>query len=202
MIEANNSYFPGKTVIRIDDISINSNKENLHKLLEIIRNHYQNVIILLAVSPMVFDMQKYNTDSSEITERVFPKILNAYSDFRVYYDVEKLGIPDWLDEIVNKYECELATHGLIHVDHRFLNKDLQEFSIRISASLLSSKIFVPPFNKYNLDTINVCAENRIQLVKWEDGWKHLAYNKFNDDNKKYYVHTHDFSYEKLFEIFK
>lgn len=198
--QVNETYFPKGTVIRVDDISINLDFKRLDKFLHIVKVKYPSVNILLAVSPMVFDMNLWEPGHEGKRERVFPSILNAKSDHRVYFEVEKIGIPEWLHDIVKKYNCQLATHGLIHVDHRMLSKELQEMSIIASSSLVKSKIFVPPFNKYNQDTFDVCKEFDIKIVRWEDGWIHLGYHPFSNDNNKYYVHLHDYPGEKLFSL--
>ena len=169
------------TIIRIDDISINLNPDRLEAFLAQARAKTEDLKILLAVSPAVFDMPKRDAGNGVIAERVFPSILNAHSDHRVFYKIEKIGIPDWLDGLAEKYNCLLASHGLIHVDHRLLPIDAQEMSIVTSLSLIKSKIFVPPFNKYNKDTERVCEENEIDLIKWEDGWNHLGYQPFSND---------------------
>lgn len=87
-------YFPASTVLRIDDISVNTDLEQLSGLLKTIRKQFVNLEILLAISPMVFNMSnKSGTELSQSSQRVFPKILNAYSDHRVFYKVQELGIP-------------------------------------------------------------------------------------------------------------
>jgi hypothetical protein len=190
------------TIIRIDDISVNLDPSRLEKFLSQIRSIDTDIIILLAVSPAVFDMPTRDQGKEKIAERVFPSILNAHSDHKVFYKIEKIGIPTWLNDIASRYNCLLASHGLIHVDHRLLPIDAQEMSIVTSLSLINSKIFVPPFNKYNKDTIQVCKDNEIDLIKWEDGWNHLGYQPFLNDGKNYYVHLHDYPGEALFSILR
>ena len=181
-----------KTVIRVDDISINLEFPRLREFLNTLKTKIPDVQILLSVTPAVFNMRDRTSDKTGIPERVFPSILNAYSDHRVFYRVEKIGIPDWLNDIKVEFDCVVASHGLIHVDHRLLEKPAQELSILSSLSLLKSNIFVPPFNKYNKITEEICLEHNIELIKWEDGWKHLAYQDFSNDGGKYYLHLHDF----------
>ena len=179
---------------------MNISQNRLDELLERVRMKYPDLEFLLAVSPAVFEMT--TSDDSDISERIFPSILNAYSDHRVFYQVEKIGIPNWIYEIAQKYNARLASHGLIHVDHRLLDYSAQEMSIITSTSLIGSKIFVPPFNKYNNETSEICSENNIELIKWEDGWKHLSYQDFSNDGSRYYMHLHDFPGDKLANLFK
>jgi hypothetical protein len=202
MPESEGTFYPENTVLRIDDISLNIDYDQISDLLRLVREKYPTIRILLAVSPMVFQMEvQENNDFDQIKQRVFPKILNAYSDHRVYYKVDKIGVPGWFSDIVLKYKCDVASHGLIHVDHRLLDFGAQEMSILASASLVKSSIFVPPFNKFNANTETICKNNRIQLVRWEDGWNHLGYNEFMDNGGKYYMHFHDFSRTVLEKIF-
>ena len=202
MPDSKPSFFPEGTVLRIDDISLNIDYRQISDLLSLVSQNYPAVKILLAVSPMVFEIDvKDPVDSDQIAQRVFPKILNAYSDYRVYYNVDKIGVPEWLSNLVLKFQCDVASHGLIHVDHRLLDFGAQEISILTSASLVKSNIFVPPFNKFNTDTETICKNNGLQLVRWEDGWNHLGYNKFSDNGGKYYLHLHDFSRTSLEKIF-
>jgi hypothetical protein len=192
--------FSSKSLIRIDDISLNIDEEKLRKFLSQAQEKYPSVEFLLAVSPAVFDMPLRAKSDPKISERVFPSILNAYSDHREFYKVEKVGVPAWLDQIVDKFRCKVASHGLIHVDHRLLSRSAQELSIVSSLALVKGNIFVPPFNKYNQDTISICEEHKIDLIKWEDGWKHLGYQPFQDDGSNYYVHFHDYPGDEIFKV--
>ena len=189
-----------RTLLRIDDISINLNGDRLESLLTRFKNKYPMSQLLLAVSPAVFDMSKQ--EKIGVSERIFPSILNAHSDHRVFYEIEKIGIPDWIPNLQKKFDATLASHGLIHVDHRLLDYSAQEMSILTSVSLIRSKIFVPPFNKYNLDTRKICEEHHIDLVKWEDNWQHLSFQEFNDDGRNYYMHLHDFPGDKIDSLFQ
>ena len=138
--------------------------------------------IIYGVSPMVH---------KGVGERVFPKEFTAMSDHRIFYSVDTFGIPE-LDK-----RCVVASHGMIHVDHRLLSKDCQEMSILVSCSLLKAKIFVPPFNKWNKHTEEICSENSIYLIKWEDGWRSMEHNDFNSKITKWYLHARDFNLEKV-----
>jgi len=191
-------FFPPQTTLRIDDISINVDNSKLAKLLDVIRKQYPDLLVVLAISPIVFDLKEHK---SEHPERIFPKILNALSDYREFYKAQLVGIPQWLKEIAETYDCKIATHGLVHVDHRLLGRSAQELSIILSASLCNTNVFVPPFNKFNSKTLDICSENSIDIAIWENGWKHLGYNKFKDDLSKYYMHIHDFTEEHLYNIF-
>lgn len=177
-------------VFRCDDVSINTDLNKLQSMRELLRKFYGNAKIIYGISPLVHNMQE---ETGLARERIFPKLLNAYSDFRVFYNVDMAGIPQIHDKTVN-----LAAHGLIHVDHRLLDRASKEMSILVSASLTKSNIFIPPFNKWDKEMEEICEEAGIELIKWETGWTHLKYHKVNPEwRSHYYFHTHDFSLDEF-----
>lgn len=176
-------------IFRFDDVSINSPIDIESEMTEELYDRFKgNVEIIWAVSPMVCQSEKFEG-------RVYPKIWNAMSDFREFYEVDDLGIPD-LSGL-----AKIASHGLIHVDHRLLHYSAQEMSILISCSLLNSNIFVPPFNKWNKDTESICNENGIKLIKWEEGWLSMEHNDFNKKQNKWYLHGRFWHLKKMREWF-
>jgi hypothetical protein len=128
----------------------------------------------------------------ENNERMNEGILNIYSDHKVFYKGTELGMPD-LDKLVNN-GVELASHGFIHVDHRLLSYELQEWNIIQSCAIIGTNKFVPPRHKWNHDTELVCVRNDIRLIKVENHWRHLKYHKVDTSNglEGYYFHTFDF----------
>jgi hypothetical protein len=173
---------------RFDDININEDIQKTIRIADLIKSKIQNVRIIFCISPLVHDMAQA---SGKDKERIFPKILNAFSDYRVFYKVNKCGIPkfpNWIDR---------AGHGLVHVDHRLLNKEAQEMSILTSCSLAGASIFVPPFNKWNKHTEIICDQFNIELVKFEDGWRCCEYNAFNKEQDLWYLHAREFTYESF-----
>jgi hypothetical protein len=153
-----------------------------------IKQRIPSAEVVFAISPLVHDMSSETTPSNE---RIFPKILNAHSDHRKFYQVDTCGIPQIPDWIIR------AGHGLVHVDHRLLTKEAQELSIIASCSLAKASIFVPPFNKWNNDTSDICREQKIQLVKFEDGWLCCEYNEYNPMHHLWYIHAREFTVEKF-----
>lgn len=181
------------TIFRIDDISTNTDYQDLRESLASIREFDSNSEIWLAISPVVFQLQEEGSALEK--QRPFPAILNAHSDFRVFYEGTKLGLPDWLGSLVDDFPGVLTvSHGLVHVDHRLLGRSAVELSVRVSAAVTGSNVFVPPFNKWNQTVETVCADAGIHLVKWEDGWRHLKYQTLDEgqNSGKFYFHTHDF----------
>lgn len=177
---------------RIDDVSVNTDETRLVRMMSILSKIDSDAHFMLAVSPVVFDMSDREGTGRE---RPFPSILNAYSDASVFFSGSKLGLPNWLNRVSASFNfVEVASHGLIHVDHRLLAPEVQSFSIAVSCSLVGSKIFVPPFNKWSPAMREFCTENGFDLVVWESGWKHLKYQPLTIEREsKYYFHTHDFS---------
>lgn len=180
------------TTFRIDDISVNTDAEKLTRMVHFLNETFseRHTRIILGFSPLVFDIPP-----NEPQERAFPKILNAFSDHRRFFKVSKFGMPDCLRELRRNSNVQIAAHGLVHVDHRLLTKSQQEMSILMCCSMADAKLFVPPFNKWNKKTEKICHANGIELIKFEDGWRHLLYQPFTLTNSMWYFHTHDFTYD-------
>jgi hypothetical protein len=181
-------------IFRFDDVCINADMKLINNMTDFMFKKFPSCIVLWGVSPLVHDMSNEKSDIEK--QRIFPKILNAHSDFRNYYQVDLAGLPD-----LNP-KATLAAHGLVHVDHRLLPKPAQEMSILISASLVKSKIFIPPFNKWNKDTQEICDEHGIELIKFEDGWLSMEHNNYNDVHDKWYLHAREFELDNFYKWFK
>jgi len=78
-----------------------------------------------------------------------------------------------LVETVNYYlrhGSELALHGLKHLDYSKLDSRTQFEHVRVGRTMLSDLfgvetcLFVPPFNKYNEDTVKACREQDMIIV--------------------------------------
>ncbi len=179
-------------IFRCDDVSINTDINKLQKIENIILNYIPDADFIFGISLIVNDMSEQTGLGKE---RIFPKIFNAFSDYKIFYKANKIGIPK-----LYKTKAKLASHGLIHVDHRLLTKESQEFSILVSCSIVQTNIFIPPFNKWDKNTENICAEHKIELIKFEDEWKHFSYNK--NISSKMYFHTHDFLIEDFENMLK
>lgn len=178
---------------RFDDVCINADIDLINKMTTFMFEKFPDCVVLYGVSPLVHDMS-YEKNNVE-KQRIFPRILNALSDYKNFYRVDIAGLPEFHPK------ATLAAHGLIHIDHRLLPKSVQEISILISASLVKSKIFIPPFNKWNKDTEEICNENGIELVKFEDGWLSMEHNNFSDIHNKWYLHAREFKYDDFVKWF-
>ena len=128
---------------RFDDVCINCDIELHNQMTDYLFERFPDCEVIWAVSPAVIGNEG---------QRVYPKIFNAFSNFKAFYMIDRIGIPP----IHNK--VKIATHGLFHVDHRLLTKEEQIISILASRSLIEHSIdrrvkyFVPHFNKWNEDT--------------------------------------------------
>ena len=180
---------------RFDDISINTDSDKLMKMIGLIRRTLRSasVDILISVSPAVQRMDAC-ADPFE-RERPFPSMFHVESDFRVFYRPDLIAIPPIVTKICQNPDISIAGHGMIHVDHRLMKRSAQELSIVMSCALLQCRTFVPPFHKWNAKTESVCDEHGIELVKYDSSWRHLFYHKFDAEHQRYYLHTHDFTYE-------
>lgn len=173
---------------RIDDVSINCYGVGTVFITTWLMNKFPGCEVIYGVSPMVHN---------SVGKRVFPKEFTAMSDYKNFYMVETCGIPKMPNGDKMDNRATIASHGMIHVDHRLLTKECQEMSILVSCSLLKSEMFIPPFNKWNKDTEDVCKEHGIELIKWEDGWRSAEHNKFSPDITKWYFHERDFGMHEL-----
>lgn len=169
-------------VFRFDDVCINADYGHIIAITQLLCNAFPNSRVIHAISPIVYDTGD---------QRVFPKILNAYSDPIVYNFGTKIGIPE-IDPLV-----ERASHGLIHVDHRLLTKEAQDMSITVSLAITKSNIFVPPFNKYNQDTEDICNKRGVELIRFEDGWRCMEYEPYNEETKLWYLHARELTIEQV-----
>ena len=177
--------------IRFDDVCTNCNMSHLNEMGKFASD--LGAKVLYCISPLTHIM---NEENDKNKQRIYPKIMNAYSDYKEFYKVDVASLPDIPDFAIR------ASHGLIHVDHRLLDKKAQEMSILVSCSLAKSKMFVPPFNKWNKHTEKICKQNQIELVKFEDGWKCIEYNTFDDQTKLWYVHHREITVDQFKSWFK
>lgn len=102
------------------------------------------------------------------------------------------NIDNHVDDVDVKFYArvsEVASHGLLHVDHTKISRDAQEMSILTSCSMLKSDLFVPPFNKYNDITKEICIMNGIKLVNEMGKWKNIEYENFDINHPYWYFHS-------------
>ena len=171
-------------IFRFDDVCGNSDIQKLTKMAEFIYKKVGPIDTWFCISPLYHKVEN---------GRVFPARFKALSDHREFYKVDYCKIPKPIENIT------FVSHGLLHIDHRLLNKETQELSIITAKHLIRSKIFVPPFNKWNDITEKICFDNFIQLVRFEDGWLSAEHNEFNKDHDLWYLHGWRWDMKRLEE---
>lgn len=171
-------------IFRDDDINPNSDFDNVEKCYNVIRELFPESTIISGVN--IFG--KTNRTGS-----VYPNPPFKTHSVKWFYDVDLFILPEDLPKTV------IASHGLLHVDHSRIDYDAQEMSIVTSCRLLNSKIFIPPFNKFNEDTIRICKDNEISMIMSYDGWKSMEFNKFDCSHNNWYFHSWRYSPEVLRE---
>jgi hypothetical protein len=164
-------------IVRFDDICANSDMSQVNAMAA--RALDRGYTVWYAISPLCH--------SDAENQRVFPRLFKALSDHRIFYRPDTCGVP------CIPHDVGIASHGLIHVDHRLLDWGAQELSIVASCAMLHTRRFVPPFNKWNTTTEAICRDNDIDLIKFESGWLSAEHNLFDPSRDKYYLHHRAFT---------
>lgn len=180
-------------VFRIDDISSNTDFYDLDKIYYVIRGKFPKASILFGVNLFCSS----NFDGSVYREVPFKERENQF-----FYKVNNILDIDHVGcyTFSKRPNVSIASHGLLHCDHTRISKDAQEMSILTSCNYLNSKKFIPPFNRFNRDTEDICKENSIDLIKPDHGWKSLEFSEFNQDHKKWYFHSWRINHFKLEDV--
>lgn len=150
----------------------------------------------------------YSTINSILPDAEIWSAITVFSDFNkkgsVYANVPfKNKDTNWfyknVEAAIINYKLpsflKIASHGLFHIDHSKVSRETQEMSILGSCSYLKTKIFVPPFNRYNQDTIDICFDNDIGIRI--DGWLSIEYNDFDINHRLWYMHSWQWTPSKL-----
>jgi hypothetical protein len=171
-------------IIRNDDISPSTDLERLYNLYECIGRMCPEAKIISGVT--LFGV--WNNK-----EAVYPDLpLKTKSNKHLYK----------VNRVMNRHSHvigEIASHGMFHVKHSQLSKDAQEMSIVGSCNFLNTDKFIAPFNDYNEDTVDICAENKIELLTKSYYWKSMEHNKFDSSHKYWYLHSWRYSLKQLRE---
>lgn len=188
-------------IFRFDDVSINTDQMKLREMVSVIRGNEPKAQVLLAFSPIVFSRLQLGPRHEE---RVHPSRLTAMSSLTPYYQGHDCGIAGGIQKLFwDDPGILFAGHGLVHVDHRLLSAMAQEMSILVSANLARGMRkqplwFVPPYNKWDVNTQIICQTHGVEFARFEDGWEHMLYNNYDADRcQRYYMHPFDMSVERL-----
>lgn len=166
-------------IFRNDDVNPNTDLEELRDIYSEIYHKYPDVTIISGVT--VFS-------GASTKQSIYEEVPFKHKPKTWFYKVK---------HVINSWFGKVASHGLLHSDHSVLSKDAQEMSILTSCSYLDTDIFIPPFNRFNEDTISVCKENNIQLIGYNEKWLSLEHNNFNDQHDKWYFHSWRIHKEKM-----
>lgn len=178
---------------RFDDVSVNENLPLLQKMTDFLFEKFPDCEVIYGVSPLVWDMSKYEGKEKH---RVYPKEVNPLSKVSEHYYVDKCGIPEMDRRVLT------AGHGIVHQDHRLFNWQTQELSIMVSCRLVDAVTFIPPFNKWDSNTETICEANGIELIKWEDGWRCMEYEKYDPNHDLWYLHARELTFERFVKWFE
>lgn len=170
-----------KYIFRNDDVNPNQDLDQVRGMYAVIRKYFPDAEIITGVNLIA----KTSQDGSAYPA-LKPKEIDFYDVDLMFdrKDLTGLGI--------------LASHGLLHLDHRALPREAQEISILVSCSLLDSKIFIPPFWRWNQHTIDICESNGITFPITEE-WINLDNEPARRDHGFYCLHSWKFKTIKEFE---
>lgn len=177
-------------IFRIDDVNPNTDFKDFRTQLSFLRAKF-NARFIVGINIL----SKKNS-----TESVYPDPPFRSRERHFFYDVDQ--IID-MNEIKNLYldKDEICSHGLFHIDHAKLSRDAQEISILGSCNFLGAKKFIPPFNQFNQDTVDICERNGIEFVNngGEIEWKSLESLPFDEKHKYWYYHPFRINHKTLEE---
>jgi hypothetical protein len=163
----------GKLIIRNDDVNPSTNPSKLGEIYGAIHAVLPDAEIWSCIT--VFGGK--NPKGS-----VYADVPFKDKDVNWFYKHTDCVMPDYRYPLF-----KVASHGLFHIDHSKVSRETQEMSIIGSCSFLKSKIFVPPFNRFNQDTLDICFDNDIQCVP--NGWLSMDCEPFDATHRQWYMHS-------------
>ena len=163
------------------DVNPNTNLVKLGALYQVIRDLHPSAKILSGVT--LFG--KHNREGY-----IYPGVPFKHNEIPWFYNVNKMM------KVTQYIPGEIASHGLFHVDHTKVHRDAQEMSIVSSCNFLRCDKFIPPFNKFNEETIEICRDNKIELI-CNDAWRSLDFQPFDPEYDKWYFHSWKFNPKSL-----
>jgi len=170
-------------IFRFDDISANTDFNKLGLMIDFIKPKISQ--LYLGISNLCHTI----VEETDNKERVFPSFFKTACSEKNYYTVNKMLLSEKLALWRYAEKIIFVSHGLVHIDHTLLTREQQEMSILVSKSLIPSNFFIPPFNKFNQDTISICKENNIVLLGLNEVWKNADFNKFDPEVEYWYCHS-------------
>ena len=160
-------------IFRNDDICSNTNLMRLREMYEVIKQEHPAVRIISGVTLF---------SSGGTKGSIYDDIPFKDKPTNWFY-----GVDSFIKDI-SRVPGEIASHGLLHVDHSKISRDAQEMSILTSCNYLGTNLFIPPFNKFNADTVRICLNNNITIFNSKK-WKSIEFEPFNTDHEYWYFHS-------------
>jgi len=161
----------GGVIIRVDDVSPNTDMAELNDVARILRDELG--------AKVIYGINLFAKATK--LGSVYPDLPMRGREFSYFCDVDRL-----FDPYIPRF-VKVASHGLIHAEHGKLSYETQQFSILVSCSYLRTKTFIPPFMSFNDDTRKICAENGIELIEGS-GWGNMEKEEYDGNHKQWYFH--------------
>lgn len=171
----------GKLIIRNDDVNFNTSPSQLGEIYGAIHSIVPEAEIWSAVTVFAGKNKKGS---------VYADVPFKDKDINWFYKNSDCMFGSYRHPLF-----KIVSHGLFHIDHSKVSRETQEMSIIGSCSYLNTKIFVPPFGRYNQDTLDICFDNDIEVRV--NGWLSIEHNDFNINHRMWYMHSWRWSSSKL-----
>ena len=180
-----------QVIWRIDDVSPNTDMAKLRAICGLLRKKTPGCAIWLGIS--IFGRREWPQESVYPNPPFKDRPLEWFCAINsaAFLDLRSRAFSvGWEGrEPLPTGALVIASHGLIHADHSRLSEDAQAMSILTSCSLLQTRIFIPPFCRYDFHTEGICEASGIFLAKRvEHGWKSIECNSFNPLHDRWYLH--------------
>lgn len=161
-----------KLIIRVDDVSKNTDFVDLNKACQILHEKLGAEIWYCI-----------NIFSKKAKGTVYPDLPMKGRGLKYFVDIDnaesgEFSIPSFV---------KIVSHGLIHAEHALLQEEAQLMSIMLSCKYLETDVFVPPFISFNETTEKICKENNIKLIDGI-GWKSMELYPYEPEIKNWYFH--------------
>lgn len=169
-------------IIRVDDVSMNTDFSDLNKAAEYFRSELDAEVWYCI-----------NLFCRTAPGAVYPELPLKGRGLDFFCNVDRFTGAFAIPSFVN-----LVSHGLLHAEHGAMSYEAQYLSIVTSCRFLKTDTFVPPFMSFNANTLNLCAKERIKLI---DGvnWLNLETEPFDRTHNQWYFHHWRTSFKQLKE---
>lgn len=181
-------------IFRNDDVNPNTDFLELYKIYDALAGYFPGCQIWSCVN-IFARANPFGT---------YPENQYAYADLKTKPAGMDFAAVDKILEISDVYYDvpfhQVASHGLWHMDHRAVSQDLQAFSIRTSCGVLGTKVFVPPFMRWNARTREICAAHNITLWGTDtEKWVNLDNAEMRPGHELYLFHSWKFKASEFIE---